>query len=186
LAVIDERDQSGPDRDASDEVVGPVDWVDDPASWAVAGRLELLTLDRIPRAGAFELVANDLLGRLVGVADQGQIGFGLDHEIVGTEARHRDPFHGIGKHVREAQVIVIGRHVATLAALGSNSANATAWQRLRAGGRRASWAHPYPIRSFPWMVRPRSYSIDMSRSSRILFWLLLSMEYRQLAGALRS
>ena len=125
MAVVNERDQRGPDRDSADEVVGPVDRVDDPASGAVAGGVELLTLDRVQGTGAFELVANDFLRCLVGVTDQREIGLGLDHEILGPEAGHRDPLHGIGKHVREAQVIVIGRHPATLVALGTGDANAT-------------------------------------------------------------
>jgi hypothetical protein len=98
--------------------VGPVDRVDDPAARAAAGGLELLALDSIPGTGAPELVAHHLLGRAVGVADQREIGFGLDHEVLGPKARNGNPFHGIGKHVREAQVIVIGRHRATLAAWG--------------------------------------------------------------------
>ena len=76
--------------------MGPVDRVDHPAARAVACGLELLALDGVPWSGAFELVAHDLLSCLVGVADQGEVGFGLDHEIVRPEARHRDPFHGIG------------------------------------------------------------------------------------------
>jgi len=81
----------------------------------MAGGLELLALDSVARAGAPELVAYHLLGPSVGVADQGEIGFGLDHKVLGSEACHGDPLHSIGKHVREAQVIVIGRHLATLA-----------------------------------------------------------------------
>jgi len=95
-AVVDKCDQRGPHRDASDEAVGAVDRVDDPTPRAATGGLELLALDRIARAGSFELVAYHLLGLAVGVADQCEIGFGLDEEVLGSEARHRDPLRSIG------------------------------------------------------------------------------------------
>jgi len=71
------------------------------------------------------------LGLAVGVTDQCEIGFGFDEQVLGSESRHGDPLRSIGKHVRKAQVIVVGRHLATLVAVRS--------QRGERHGRWASW-----------------------------------------------
>ena len=92
---------------------------EEPGQWTGRGS-ELLALDGIPGAGPLELVADDLFGQRVGVADQAQVWLGLHHQIVGPKTCHRDRLHRIGKHVSKAQVIIVGRHAATLAALGSN------------------------------------------------------------------
>ena len=51
-----------------------------------------------------------LLGVPVGVADQGEVGLGLDPEVLGPEPRRRDPLDGIREHVGEAQVVVVAGH----------------------------------------------------------------------------
>ena len=58
--------------------------------------------------------ADELLGRLVGVADEGEVGLGLHDEVVRPEPRHRDPLDGVRQDMGKAQVVVIG-HLPTLA-----------------------------------------------------------------------
>ena len=112
--VVDERDQGRPGGHPADEVVGAVDRVDDPAPGAVAGGLELLALDGVAGPGALELDPDQLLGRLVGVADQREVGLGLHDEVVRPEPGHRDPLDGVRQDMGKAQVVVIG-HLPTLA-----------------------------------------------------------------------
>ena len=50
---------------------------------------ELLADDGVARPGALELGADQLLGVAVGVADQGQVGLGLDPQVLGAEPRDR-------------------------------------------------------------------------------------------------
>ena len=52
----------------------------------------------------------ELLGVAVGVADQGEVGLGVDLQVLGTEAGDRDPLDGIREHVGEAQVVVVAGH----------------------------------------------------------------------------
>ena len=90
LAVLLEREQRRPDRDAADVVLGPVDRVDDPTP--VRGPLgaELLAQQRIPGAGGDQPVPDELLGRRVGLGDGRQVGLGLHLQVVGAEASERD------------------------------------------------------------------------------------------------
>ena len=71
---------------------------------------ELLADDGVARSGALELDADELLGLPVGVADEGEVGLGLDPQVLGAEACRGDPLDGVGEHVGEAQVVVIAGH----------------------------------------------------------------------------
>ena len=93
-----------------DEVVGAVDRVDDPLPRAGPGGRELLADDGVARPGALELGADQLLGVAVGVADQGEVGLGVDPQVLGAEPRGRDALDGIREHVGEAQVVVVAGH----------------------------------------------------------------------------
>ena len=50
---------------------------------------ELLADDGVARPGALELGADQLLGVAVGVADEGEVGLGVDPQVVGPEPRER-------------------------------------------------------------------------------------------------
>ena len=69
-------------------------------------------LDGVARPGALELAADELLGGAVGVADEGEVGLGLDPQVLGAEPGDRDPLDGIREDVGEAQVVVVAGHVA--------------------------------------------------------------------------
>src|SRR5207342_3818811 len=72
LALIDEGDQGGPDRDAADKVLGAVDRVDDPAAGTVARTAEFLAQDGVAGTGPGKLAANGLFSGLVGIGDRGE------------------------------------------------------------------------------------------------------------------
>ena len=91
LAVLLEREQRRPDRHAADVVLGAVDRVDDPP--AAASRPRCRTPRRGPRRpgrAACQPVADQLLGRVVGLGDRGEVGLGLDLQVVRAEAAQRD------------------------------------------------------------------------------------------------
>ena len=87
-----------------------VDRVDDPLARAGPGGGELLADDGVARPGALELGADQLLGVAVGVADQGQVGLGVDPQVLGAKPRDGDALDGIREHVGEAQVVVVAGH----------------------------------------------------------------------------
>ena len=58
----------------------------------------------------FELRADQLLGVAVGVADQREVGLGVDPQVLGAEPRERDALDGIREDVGEAQVVVVAGH----------------------------------------------------------------------------
>ena len=76
----------------------------------MAGRLELLAHDGVAGPGALELGADHLLRAPVGIADRGQVGLGVDDQVIGEEALHREPVHGVGEDVGQAQVVVVPGH----------------------------------------------------------------------------
>ena len=63
---------------------------------------------RVARAVAREPVADHLLDRAVGLGDRREVGLGLDHQVAGSEPRHRERVGGVGERVREREV---GREV---------------------------------------------------------------------------
>src|SRR5690606_4530256 len=65
LTGFHQGDQGGPDRDTAHVVLGAVDGVDHPAPGAGALDAVLLAEDRVPRAGAGEVAADEFLRRLV-------------------------------------------------------------------------------------------------------------------------
>ena len=60
----------------------------------------------------------ELLGGPVGVADRGQVGLGLDPQVGREEARHRQRVDHVGDDVRQAKVVVVGRHAGSSLASG--------------------------------------------------------------------
>ena len=54
--------------------------------------------------------ADRLLHGAVGVADRGQVGLGLDHEVGRAEAVHGDRVGGVGEAQREREVVGVGGH----------------------------------------------------------------------------
>src|SRR3990172_444683 len=80
LPVLLEGDQHGPDGDVPDEVLGPVDRVDDPAPRGRALLAELLAEEAAAGRGAREDGADRLLRLLVRLGDRGLVGLDRDLE----------------------------------------------------------------------------------------------------------
>ena len=90
LAALLERDQRRPDPDATDEVLRPVDGVDDPAHLLRPAPAELLAEDAAVREGASEDLDDRLLGFAVGRGDRRVVGLLRDLEAA-AEILERDP-----------------------------------------------------------------------------------------------
>ena len=97
LVVVEQGDQGGPHRHAADEALGAVDRVEHPAPVAAAGRAELLAEHRVVGPLDLEQVAQGLLDGPVGVADGGEVRFGLDDQVLGAEAGQRDAVGELGQ-----------------------------------------------------------------------------------------
>ena len=90
----------------ADEVLGPVDRVDDPAALAGAGPAELLAEHRVPRTGPAEHVPQRLLDREVSVADGGQVRLGVHPQVHRPEPAHGDVVRGVRQDVCESKVAI--------------------------------------------------------------------------------
>ena len=103
----------GPHRHPAHEVLGAVDGVDDPAAPA-AGADELgVLLAQHPVLGALDghqHRTHEQLDRPVGVADRGEVGLGLDHEVASVEPVHRDGVGRVGDAQREREVVGVSGH----------------------------------------------------------------------------
>ena len=123
VVLVEQTDEGRPDRDAAYEVVGAVDRVDDPASWAAPGRPLLLADDGVARSRPSELTADELLRSAVGVGDESQVGLGLDDEVLSEEPGHRRALHRVREHMGEAEIVIEG-HGGNVPAPGSRMAEA--------------------------------------------------------------
>ena len=87
LAALLQRDQRRPDGNAPDEVLRPVDRVDDPAHLARPVPAELLAEDAVRREGAAEDLDDRSLGLAVGPGDRRVVGLErhLDAAVVVLE-----------------------------------------------------------------------------------------------------
>jgi len=104
--VVDpQRDQRRPDGDATDEVLRPIDGVDDPGAFAGAGRAGFLADDRVVRPFGGEGSPYGVFDRAVRVGDRGQVGLGLDEQIGGEEAREAERVCRVGQGMREHKVV---------------------------------------------------------------------------------
>ena len=79
LAVLQQGNQGGPDRDIAHEVLGAVDGVDDPlTALKHSFAAEFFAENFIARALVRQNLAEQLLARDIGIGDRSQVGLGLD------------------------------------------------------------------------------------------------------------
>src|SRR5262249_11462582 len=76
IAVVEQRNERGPYRHATDVVLGAVYGIDHPLARRITGQAELLAADRVARSRVCELAAQRLLHRPIGVADRREVGLG--------------------------------------------------------------------------------------------------------------
>ena len=95
---------------------------------------------------------DELLGGLVGVADEREVRLRLDGEVLGAKPGHGDPLDRVGQHMRQAEVIVIG-HPPTLARPGAGAAHPPRHAVCRVGPAQGS-GQP-AIHRFPTWPRRR-------------------------------
>jgi hypothetical protein len=110
VRAVHQPDQGGPDRNAPDVVLGPVDGVQDPAARPGAGPAEFLAEHRVARTRPAQHVAQRLFGRLVGIAHRREIGLGLHPQVERPEPPGGDVVSGVCEDMREAQVVVVADH----------------------------------------------------------------------------
>jgi hypothetical protein len=105
LVAVEQRDQSGPHGHAADEVLRPVDRVEDPAAGAVPRRPELLAHDGVAGTGPAEGDPEHLLDGAVGVGHGGQVRLGVDLQVLCPEPLQADGVGLVGQHVRQSHVL---------------------------------------------------------------------------------
>ena len=69
------------------------------------GLAVLLAEHRVLGTPGRQVLAHRLLDGAVGLRDRGQVGLGLDHEILGAEPGHRDRIGDAGQLQREVEVV---------------------------------------------------------------------------------
>ena len=99
--------QRRPDGDPADVVLRAVDRIDDPAASAGAGLglPVLLAKDRVAGVPLGEALADRFLDGAIRFGDRRQIRLGLDHEIVGLEAIHRDRVRHVSQGERKIEIV---------------------------------------------------------------------------------
>ena len=120
LGILESHDRR-PHRDPADEVLRPVDGIDDPPAAADADLLGLFLAEH-PVIGEVLLdqLAHQAFDRLVGIAHRREVGLGLDLEVASVEASHRDDIGLGGQQEGEGEIVGV-RHASTLPAPGRSA-----------------------------------------------------------------
>ena len=106
-AVFEQRDQTGPHRHPAHEVLGAVDWVDDPlSSGESGGSAELLAYDAVVRPFASEHFTQVGFDRPIGVGYRSQIRFGVDAQVERAEPGASQHVCTVGQRQRQRQIVL--------------------------------------------------------------------------------
>ena len=90
-AVVQQRNQAGPQWNSTHKVLGAVDRIDHPLPALEYRRSTLFFAeDRIAGPLARQYRTDIGLDRLIGVGDRGEVGFGVDAQIQCAESGHGD------------------------------------------------------------------------------------------------
>ena len=110
-AVHEQGQQGGPDGYAADEVLGPVDGVDDPHATDVGcgSAAVLLAVHGVVGTGLGKLLPHEPLDGPISVADRREVRLGLDDEVERKKALQGQRIRTIGELERQSEVIGVRR-----------------------------------------------------------------------------
>ena len=104
LTVDLERQQGGPDGHPADEVLRPVDRIENPAPGAAAGIALLLAEHGVTGPLGAEPLAYQRLGGQIGIADGCGVRFRIDLQVQRLVAIGRETVHLVGDRERQTEV----------------------------------------------------------------------------------